>query len=248
MALARRVSARPLLGLGQEAVVVIGAYLLYNALRVVVEGAEGRAIDHAFHLISIEQTLGLFHEATLQRAVESQAWLDGTLQWIYLWAYLPILGAAGILLYAHNRSLYRRYRNAMFLSAALGLVIFAFVPVAPPRMLPEYGFLDPMHTAFTARSDAKNDFAAVPSFHFGFTLLAAIGVAHVFAWRRWIVAAVTLLPAVMLLAIVSTANHFFVDAAAGGVIVLAFWWLLVGRNCSSNAPIAPTTTIARPLT
>jgi membrane-associated phospholipid phosphatase len=229
MAHAVRVSARPLLGFGQEAVMVIGAYLLYNVLRVFVEGTEGQAIEHSFTLVTFEQTLGLFHEETLHRTVESHAWLSATMQWIYLWSYLPILGIAAMIVFARDSALYRRYRNTMFLSAAIGLVIFAFVPVAPPRMLPEYGFLDPMHTPFSATSDAKNDFAAVPSFHFGFTLLAAMGIAHVFGWRRWLVAAVALLPAIMLVAIVATANHFFVDAAAGGAIVLALWWLLVWR-------------------
>jgi hypothetical protein len=236
MALARRIPARPLLGLGQEAALVIGAYLLYNLLRVFVEGTEGAAVEHAVRLVHVEQTLGLFHEESLQRAVERQPWLSGTMEWIYLWSYLPILGAAGLIVFARDRSLYRRYRNTMFASAALGLVIFAFVPVAPPRMLPEYGFLDPLHTALTPTSDAKNDFAAVPSFHFGFTLLAAIGVAHVFRWRHWLVAALTLLPAIMLLSIVSTANHFFLDAAAGGVVVMAFWWLFVGRRQRALLP------------
>jgi hypothetical protein len=242
MAFAARIPAPSLVVLGRETVFVIAAYLLYSVLRIPIEGSEGQAVDHALHIVSLEQTLGLFHEENLQRAVERQAWLSGTMQWIYLWAYLPILGAAGVIIFVRNHELYRRYRNVMFAAAALGLVIFALVPVAPPRMLPEYGFLDPMHTPFTARSDAKNDFAAVPSYHFGFTLLAAIGVAHACAWRRWVVAIMALFPAVMLVAIVSTANHFFADAAAGGGIVLLLWWLLVyrreRRTALEPAPIA----------
>lgn len=229
MALVSRIPAPSLLVLGRETAVVILAYLLYSLLRIPIEGTEGQAVDHALHIVSLEQTLGLFHEENLQRAVERQAWLSGAMQWIYLWAYLPILGVAGLIIFARSHELYRRYRNVMFLAAAIGLVIFALVPVAPPRMLPEYGFLDPMHTPFTARSDVKNDFAAVPSYHFGFTLLAALGVAHAWAWRRWLVAIMALFPTIMLVAIVSTANHFFVDAAAGGVIVLALWWLMVYR-------------------
>lgn len=214
---------------------MIGAYLLYNVLRVVVEGGEAAAFDHAFRLVSLEQTLGLFHEEWLQRAVEKRPWLSATVQWIYLWSYLPILGGAGITMFLKDRCLYRAYRNTMFASAALGLLIFAFVPVAPPRMLPEYGFLDPFHTAFSATSGAKNDFAAVPSFHFGFTLLAALGVSHVFRFRAWLVTGLALLPAIMLISIVSTANHFYLDAAAGAVVVMAFWWLLVWRRASERA-------------
>jgi hypothetical protein len=92
-------------------------------------------------------------------------------------------------------------------------------------------------TTLTPTSDAKNDFAAVPSFHFGFTMLAAIGIAHVFAFRAWLVPLLALLPAIMLVAIVSTANHFFLDAAAGGMGVLAFWWLLVWRRETMRSPV-----------
>jgi hypothetical protein len=230
MALVRRLPARPLIGLGAEAALVIGAYLLYNLLRVFVEGTEGAAVEHALRLVTLEQTLGLFHEESWQQAVDSRPWLSETMQFIYLWSYLPILGIAGIIVFMRDRTLYGRYRATMFASAALGLLIFAFVPVAPPRMLPEYGFLDPLHTTLGPTSDAKNDFAAVPSFHFGFTMLAAIGVAHAFAFRRWLIAALALLPAIMLAAIVSTANHFFLDAAAGAVVVIGFWWVFVWRR------------------
>ncbi len=212
---------------------MVAAYLLYSLLRIPIEGAQGAAIEHAFKLVALEQALGVFHEETLQRAVESQPWLAATMEWTYLWAYLPILGVAGLIIFLRDRVLYVRYRNAMFASAALGLLIFAVVPVAPPRMLPEYGFLDPLHSTLAPTSDAKNDFAAVPSFHFGFTLLAALGLVHAFRFRLWLVAIAAAMPGVMLLAIVSTANHFFLDAVIGGLIVLAFWWILVwGRERS----------------
>jgi hypothetical protein len=225
----RTVTRNRLFGAGSEALVVIAAYLLYSAARVVVEGGEARAIAHAFNLVSIEQTFNLFHEESVQRFVESHPWLLASMEWIYLWAYLPILVGAGLVIYFRDPEMYRRYRTTMFASAAIGLLVFAFVPVAPPRMLPEYGFIDPLHAHLSATSGAKNDFAAVPSFHFGFTMLAAIGVAHAFKWRYELCAVLAALPAIMLLAIVSTANHFFLDAAAGAAIVLAMWWVFVWR-------------------
>lgn len=241
MTFVRRLPRHPVVGLGAETALVISAYLLYQFLRIFVEGSEGAAVEHAFRLISLEQTLGLFHEQALQRAVDAQPWLAAAIRWIYLWAYLPILGSAGFVLFVRDRALYRSYRNTMFASAALGLLIFALLPVAPPRMLPEYGFLDSFNGPFAARSAAKNDFAAVPSFHFGFTLLAAIGVAHVFRFRAWLVAALALLPAMMLVAIVATANHFFLDAAAGALVVMAFWWLFVLRELKKRSAPAQLT-------
>jgi hypothetical protein len=95
----RRVFQHPAIALGGEAAVVIAAYLLYNLLRVFVEGSQGDAFDHAFRLVSLEQALGLFHEETVQRTMERAPWLYAALEWIYLWAYLPIPGAR------HRRSL-----------------------------------------------------------------------------------------------------------------------------------------------
>jgi hypothetical protein len=220
---------RHLPSLAAEALVVVGAYLAYSLLRVLVEGDDTRAFEHALDLVAVEQTLGFFHEAWLQQAVDGQPWLAAALQWIYLHAYLPLLIISGLVIYAHDRQLYRLYRNTMFISAALGLLIFAALPVAPPRMLPEYGFHDPLHSAFTATSATKNDFAAIPSFHFGFTMLAALGVAHALGFRRWPVAGLAFVPLIMLLSIVATANHYFLDAIVGGLVVMSVWSVVVAR-------------------
>lgn len=223
--------------LAAEALLVVAMYMAYSALRTIVEGNEGDAVEHALRLIAIEQSLGLFHEARIQQFVAGHPWLEATMKFVYLWVYMPFIIGAGLVLYAQNRALYRSYRNAFFLSAGVGLVFFATLPVAPPRMLHEYGFTDPLHSTATATSVLKNDFAAVPSFHFGFTLLAALGIAHAFGFRRWLVAAVALIPLVMLLSIVSTANHFFLDAVAGTVVVLTAWWITVPHRESAHTPL-----------
>jgi hypothetical protein len=214
-------------GIAAEAAIIIAAYLAYNGLRIVVEGGHAQAVEHALNIVALEQSLGIFHEADVQRAVESQPWLASFMRWFYLWAYLPLLGAAGLVVYLRDVRLYRSYRNVLLVSACLGLVVFALLPVAPPRMLPEFGFWDSVHGALRGPTAAKNDFAAVPSFHFGFTLLAAVGVSHAFGFRPWLLSATLVAPALMLVAIVATANHFFVDAFAGGVLVMAVWELLV---------------------
>ena len=220
-----------------EALLVVAMYVAYSALRTVVEGSEGDAVEHALRIIAIEQSLGMFHEAEIQQFVARHGWLEAAMKFVYLWVYMPFIIAAGFVLYAHDRALYRSYRNAFFLSAGVGLVIFAMLPVAPPRMLHEYGFTDPLHTTATATSVLKNDFAAVPSFHFGFTLLAALGISHAFGFRRWMVALIAVVPVVMLLSIVATANHFFLDAAAGTVVVMAAWWVAVPHRESAHTPM-----------
>ena len=236
----RRIRLQPYATAGLEALTVVAAYLTYSAIRVFVEGTEARAVDHAFQLVSIEKALGLFHEESVQRFVESMPWLAAAMKGVYLWAYLPVLVIAAAIIYVRDRELYRCYRNTFFVAACAGLIFFALVPVAPPRMLPELGFIDPIHPPMMT-SGAKNEFAAVPSFHFGFTMLAAMGVAHTFGWRRWLTAGLALLPAIMLLAIVSTANHFFTDAAIGALVVMAAWMFCVsntsGEKSSEREPL-----------
>jgi hypothetical protein len=142
-----------------------------------------------------------------------------------VWGYLPVISIAALYLYLQHREFYTRYRNAFLLSGAIGLVIFATLPVAPPRMFPEFGFVDTVRTNSAVYgsiedSDLVNEFAAVPSFHFGWILL--VGLAVIQTTRHMVFRAVAvLLPVLMLLAILFTANHYVVDAIAGGAVVLA---------------------------
>jgi hypothetical protein len=218
----------PAIALPVEIAIVIGAYLAYNGLRIVVEGGTTQAVENGLRIIALERDLGIFHEAALQHWAEDHAWVDASMRWIYLHAYLPTMGIAGLALWFRDRGLYARYRNTLFLCAAIGLLIFAVFPVAPPRMFPEFGFIDETHVEVT--SSVKNDYAAVPSYHFGFTLLAAMAVAHTFGWRAWLCALLAIVPALMLVSIAATANHYFVDAAAGAAVVLPVWWWLVMRG------------------
>lgn len=224
------------IALAQEVALVVVAYLLYAVLRVVVEGSQERAFDNAVAIISLERAAWMFHEAAVQQWVESVPALAQAMRWVYGPAYLPILGIAGAIVYWHDRALYCAYRNTLFVSAAVGLLFFAAVPVAPPRMLPEYGFVDSVNGAFVMR-DWKNDLAAVPSFHFGFTLLAALAVAHVARFRPWVCAALAVVPAVMLVSIVATGNHFFIDAVIGSAVVLIAWRAHVWPLCASGPAV-----------
>ncbi len=73
--------------------------------------------------------------------------------------------------------------------------------------------------------------AAMPSLHFGYSFLVGLTIATVplrkrgrLAWRRVaIVAAGMIYPAIILTAIVATANHFVLDAVAGACACLVAW-------------------------
>lgn len=210
---------------GFEAVIIVGAYLAYQAVRQLIEGSAATAADRALDIIALERRLGLFWEASLQAAILDHHWLVSLFNWIYVWGYLPVISTAALWLFVFHRQRYSRYRNAFLLSGACGLVFFALMPVAPPRMFPHLGFVDTVrihssvYRAFD-RSGFVNEFAALPSFHFGWILL--VGVA-VWAHGRWLPFRIAgaALPVLMLAAIVLTANHYFLDAIVGGALVLA---------------------------
>ena len=76
----------------------------------------------------------------------------------------------------------------------------------------------------------------MPSLHFGYSFLIGLTVATIplrkggyMAWRRIaIVATGMLYPAIILTAIVATANHFILDAVAGAIACLLVWNLNSG--------------------
>lgn len=215
---------RLLPGLLSEAGLLVGAYLAYELVRRLVAPKADEASDRALQLINLEQRAGLFVEPHLQRHIVDHQWLVTLFNWIYVWGYLPVIAAAGVYLYLCHRSVYRRYRNAFLLSGLVGLIIFATLPVAPPRMFPQFGFIDTVRANSAIygsfeHSGFVNEFAALPSFHFGWILL--VGIAVIQTTRNVALKALgVLMPAAMLSAVIFTGNHYLLDVVAGGLIVL----------------------------
>ena len=99
--------------------------------------------------------------------------------WMYVNAQTTVTVAALIYLYLrHNRSFYF-VRNMFVIAMAIALIGYVVFPTAPPRFMPEWGFIDSvsnftgMHlsTPAAAASALTNLYAAVPSMHVGFALM-----------------------------------------------------------------------------
>jgi hypothetical protein len=221
------VSRSSLLAFAAELALVVAVYSVYSTIRVFVEGTAGAAWDNAASVIALEQSLGIFNEQAVQELSDDLGWPAVAARWFYFWGYLPFIGAAAITMYLRDRRLYRQYRNVMFASAAVGLVCFALIPTAPPRMVPEFGFVDSLNGMTASNRSWKNEFAAIPSFHVGWTSLAAIGLAHSFRFRPVACVLAAIPPLLMMLAVVATANHFWIDGLIGVAIVLSLRALLV---------------------
>ena len=208
----------------EEALVVTAAALCYFLVRGLVDGREALAFAHSSDLIALERRLGVFWEPTLQGWVLARPPLPTVFNWIYIWGHWPVVAGTLLWLYFFHRAAFPRYRNALLVSGAIGLVVFATYPVAPPRLVEGWGFVDTV----TLHSNAyrvlqppslTNQFAAMPSLHFGWNLLMGIAVVR-HASRPVAKLFGVLMPLAMLCAVVLTANHFVLDAAAGGGLAL----------------------------
>jgi hypothetical protein len=221
--------------IAREILLIVTAILLYFLVRGLIDSRTAVAFRNAERVVSLERAVGLFHEPALQNAITRDGWLVDAANYIY--GHWPVIAVTLLWLLIRHRHEYPRFRNAMLVSGAVGLVIFATFPVAPPRFLPAYGFVDTVTEQTTAYRVLQppaflNAYAAVPSLHLGWNLLMGIAwaglaghwAARLFGW---------LMPPAMLAAIVLTANHYLFDGLAGGTLALlgllvATW--LAGRS------------------
>jgi hypothetical protein len=205
------------------------------AVRAMVNDSEQVAMTHARFLLDLEIAAGLDWERGLQQFSLDRPVLVTACNWVYSWTYWPVVTATFLYTWLYRRTLYYQYRNAMLFSGAVGLLIFALYPVAPPRFLP--GYVDTVDTGertqFVAHpSFLINDVAALPSFHVGWVALASVVLAASVAttWAQWLCAVP---PASMAVAVVITGNHFVVDIVAG--IAIALGGLAVARRVAGSA-------------
>lgn len=215
-----------------EVLFIVPAYAAYQFVRGAVHGQASTAFENANRLINVEQRLGIFQEAFLQQLILPKSWMVDAFNYLYIWGHLPVIIIVAVWLYARHRDRYALFRNAFMISGLIALIGFGTMPLAPPRAMPEFGFTD---TIVHARSyyllqspKIVNQYAAMPSLHFGWDMLVAIAIGMHARTRPMKVLAV-ILPVVMLLGIVLTANHYFLDAAAGAFVAclgLGGAWLL----------------------
>jgi hypothetical protein len=210
-----------------ELLIIVPAYVLYQFVRGTVDGRTPEAFSRATKLVDIEQTLGIFWEYELQSLILTWDIAVRIVNTWYVWGHLPVIIGVAIWLFAFHRNRYPLFRNAFLISGAIGLVLFWAIPTAPPRFLPAWGFVDTAVSSgsyYLFQSPAfVNQYAAMPSMHFGWSLLAALAIfLHLRAPYRYLA---LLMPVATLGGVVLTANHFFLDAAAGAAVALLGLWI-----------------------
>ncbi|MCB0969314.1 MAG: phosphatase PAP2 family protein, partial [Ilumatobacter sp.] len=195
------------------------------------------AFDNAERVVGWERSVGAFTEGTVQRVALQFRPLIELLDHYYVLVHFPLTIAFLVWVWWRRREHYLTIRRWFVAVTAAGLAIHVAFPLAPPRMLD--GFVDTLSVygpniyPSDPHDSVANQFAAMPSLHFGWAAMVA-GGAVVCLRGRWRHLA-WLHPAITLLAIVATANHYWSDAAVAGVLVLGVW-CVVRRSLPDRAP------------
>lgn len=183
---------------------------------------------------------------------EGQSLLDDitTLFYFLHFAYPLTLG---YVFWIKDRGLFRRFAVTLLAMSFSAFVFFLLVPVAPPWLASENGYLPhvekvishtlPSATDFIYKSMTPNKVAAMPSLHAAFPTLGLLYGVRLFGRRAaiplglWVVA--------VTFSIVYLGEHYLVDALAG-MAVAAAWFFLVewlsarfGKAGEANAGLGP---------
>ncbi|MEU9119292.1 phosphatase PAP2 family protein [Streptomyces sp. NPDC048506] len=218
-----------------EILLIAVSYWIYSMIRNAVPEQKAKALRNADWIWQAEHALGIAVEHTVNHAVNSVTWLIVSMNYYY--ATLHFIVTIGVLvwLYRWHPGRYAAARLALFATTGVALIGYYFYPLAPPRLMPDGGFIDTLIDHGTWGSMASgnlasmsNQYAAMPSMHIGWSLWCGITIA-LLAKPVWCKVLGMLYPTATLLVIVSTANHFWLDAVGGMLCLslgfgLAYLW------------------------
>lgn len=208
-------SARP--PLVRELLLVVGLFVIYKFGRQAANGHVDEAFHNAGHVWDAERAAHLPGEGAVQGLLLHDETLIHLANTYYATVHFPAtLLFLGWLYWKRPRH-YVWSRRVLAVLTGAALALHLLFPLAPPRLLPAAGLVDTgqvygptVYGSAPATDSLANQFAAMPSLHFGWAVMVAIGLIAATRSRwRWLW---LLHPLVTLLVIVGTANHYWLDS------------------------------------
>ncbi|MFF7282848.1 bifunctional glycosyltransferase 87/phosphatase PAP2 family protein [Streptomyces griseorubiginosus] len=224
----RRVLTRPNLLL--ELLLIRVTYAAYQQVRLAATGGSnsaGRATAerHGQQILDLERFLHIDIEHWANHAVVKVGWLRNFFDQYYESLHFVVPLSVLAVLYWRRPVDYRWARASLGFATLLALVGFWLYPLAPPRLMPALGVIDTVHGVqdfskpdYGTLTALTNQYAAMPSLHFGWALWCGVVIAVV-APRWWMKGLGLLHPLFTVSAIVATGNHWVLDAVGGAAVV-----------------------------
>ncbi|GAA3495951.1 bifunctional glycosyltransferase 87/phosphatase PAP2 family protein [Streptomyces prasinosporus] len=224
----RRVLTRPNLLL--ELLLIRVTYAAYARVRLAAtDGSEAagraRAEEHGQQILGLERVLHLDVEHAVNHAVVRIGRLRDFFDFYYTSFHFAVPLTVLGLLYWRRPVDYRWARTSLGFATLLALAGFWLYPLAPPRLMPHLGIIDTVYGVqdfsrpdYGTLTALTNQYAAMPSLHFGWSLWCGLVIAVV-APGVWTKALGLLHPLLTAAAIVATGNHWVLDAPGGALVV-----------------------------
>jgi PAP2 superfamily len=229
----------------QEIAIIAFGYWLYSLGRNAIPDQESVALRHGRAVQHLQAILHLNWERSINHFVAAHEWLAQIMDYYYSTLHFFVTPIVMIWLFVRRPHLYRGARTALVATTLLALLGFYLYPTAPPRLLPQYGYIDTIvkfHTwgSLADPSVAKhsNQYAAMPSLHIAWALWCGL-VIFFCARHLWARVLGLVYPFWTFAVIVGTANHFILDAVAGALtLALGFGlqYLFSGHGAFTPAP------------
>jgi hypothetical protein len=233
-----RVRPRSVKALVREAVIIVSVYLIYDAIRNLAPDRAELANQHGWNGLTVERHLHIDIEHTLNDFVSSHPALAVACNYFYATLFLASVVAVLGWLWVRRPQVYSHYRTILVVMTLIALVCFWLYPLAPPRLLPGGGFVDTVPYFHTWGMDpskpargagVSNQFAAMPSMHFGWALWCGVTLwrcaSHV--WHRVVG---VLYPAMTAFVVLGTANHYVLDILGGALAFMLAMSLVTWRE------------------
>lgn len=226
-----------------EILLLVVVYGMYSLIRNFAPDQVEKAQHNARVILDAERLIGLDVEKGINLAGASLPWLIVPANYYYATLHFIVTGAVLVWLYRCHPTHYAPARGILLAMTLLALLGYWFYPLAPPRLMTGGGYIDTVreYTIWGVEpSDdlpsVSNQYAAMPSMHFGWALWAGVALAWL-AHRRWMKVLGILYPIVTLYVVVVTANHFVLDAVAGAVLfVVAPLFAHAWATATARAP------------
>ena len=208
----------------------IGLFVLadicYETVRGVAEGNRAVAFANGQAVIDFEKSTGTFFEPGFQAFFIAERWVLDFANFMYMNSHFMLTTGFLVWLYLRRNDSFYFVRNMFMVGMALALVGYTLLPTAPPRLFPEYGFVDTINDFSSVNHDSAlvkifvNPYAAIPSMHCAFALMIGIP-GFILSKHRAAKAFWAAYPLLVTWVVVVTGNHFWIDAAAGALVAAA---------------------------
>jgi uncharacterized membrane protein YjdF len=206
--------------------IVLAVYILYELVRMNAQAEFPVARDNAHRVVDFEGAIGLFREREFQSLFIGNQSVLRVLAFIYSYTFLAVTVAALLWLYAVDDRNYRLLRNSLGVSVVLASVTIVLFPVAPPRLLPEFGIVDAV-VSLGREHRFANEYAAVPSLHVGWMVLVGFVVGRSIGGKAgW--GLMPLPGLIMGFTVVVSGNHWFIDGVIGSLYTMIPAGLMLG--------------------